>query len=450
MKEKTANPEFQLSITDLNSLSKVKDVDKRNEILSEATDSKNLKWKVEQAMKDEVIEKNLSALAALLDNAGIALANDVSPSDLYGNKWDTVKAFYLADDTPTALFEEIDAGKPDDLSGLMYVVHYNYLKIIRKHKTEKRQLTEREIEEKRVKKSRKEIKALYKQMHAEMESFVRALINEHLSRPDDPSLLLGPLWNVLLEKGIYVSASSIISVMTGKEAYQLPDSERNAAYERAYALPLYQQMMAVAVKGCYDLELMDHNGHYSDSPATIFLTLYSCLNSLGFSFANDEYEQVMDGTHELYEPWEDPIKEATAIDDDMTMRRDNDTAFDDDSENSCDNDAAFDDDMANGCDSDTENGCDEDYIEALIEEYEDKISADAGSEDSDISDKGSWEPMPDSMDGFVEIVDPSEVPFNDAETDPTFEEYPTVYSTEGGFASANASSEHLLEADEAA
>ena len=423
VKEKTTNPEFQLSITDLNSLSKVKDVDKRNEILAGATDSKNLKWKVEQAMNDEVKEKNLAALAALLENAGIPLTTDVSSSDLYGSKWDTVKSFCLTGEAPSALFNDGER-EPDEMSGLMYVVHYNYLKIIRKHKTEKRQLTEGEITERRVKKSRREIKSLYKQMHAEMAGFVQALINEHLFRPNDPSLLLEPLWSVVLKKGSYISASSIVSVMAGKESYRLSDAERSAAYERAYALPLYQQMMAVAVKDCNDLELMDYNGHYSDHPATIFLTLYSCLNSVGFSFGNDEYEQVMDGTHELYEPWENCNGEDAALD---TGEAIGDTKGDN-----------------------TMDGYNEDYIEALIEEYENDRLADAENEAADIADEESLEPVLDSTDEFVEIDDLTEIPFDDDETDSISEEYPTVYSTEGGFSPAYKSSDSLNEIDVAA
>ena len=105
VKEKAGNPDFQLSITDLNSLSKVKDVDRRNEILAEATDSKNLKWKVEQAMNDEIREKNLAAFAALLEDAGIEQAKNVSSGDLYGSKWDTIKSFNLLDAVPESLFD---------------------------------------------------------------------------------------------------------------------------------------------------------------------------------------------------------------------------------------------------------------------------------------------------------------------------------------------------------
>ncbi len=302
VKEKTMSSDFQLSITDLNSLSKVKDVDKRNEILADATDSKNLKWKVEQAVKDGIKEKNLAFLVSLLEEAGIELATEVESHDLYGSKWDTIKSFNLMDDAPVSLFDDGDEVQTKDISDLMYVIHYNYLRIIKKHKREKKQLTEAELAVKRIRKSRKEIKTLYKQMYAEMASFAQALMNGQLSKPDDPEKLLDPLWNVILKKGAHIFGGSIISIMSGKEYYEMTDTEMDDISKRARDLPLYQQMMALAVKGCGELELINYKGYYVDLSASILLALYSCLNSIGFTFSNEEYDQVMDGTHELYEP----------------------------------------------------------------------------------------------------------------------------------------------------
>ena len=239
-------------------------------------------------------------------------------------------------------------------------------------------------------------------MHAEMTSFVQALLNGQLSQPSDPSQLPDALWNVILKMGAYVSASSVISVMTGRESYQLPDTEKDAVYERAFTLPLYQQMMAVAVKGCTDLELMNYKGHYSDNAAVIFLTLYSCLSSAGFTFSNDEYDQVMDGTHELYVPWKDPREESP------TEKND-----------------------------DVESDYDDDYIEGLIAEYENDNQDDEAA-------------LPDSLDEFVNAEDLSEIPFKNEVTEPVNDEYPTVYSTEEGFASAFTLSDTLDEIVEAA
>ena len=104
VKAKISDPDFQISITDLNSLSKVKDIETRNQILDEATDSNNLKWKVDQALKEEVKGKNLAAFSEMLEKIGIPLNEEVSSSDLYGSRWDTVKTFYLLEDVPEHIF----------------------------------------------------------------------------------------------------------------------------------------------------------------------------------------------------------------------------------------------------------------------------------------------------------------------------------------------------------
>ena len=423
VKEKTVNPDFQLSITDLNSLSKVKDVDKRNVILAEATDSKNLKWKVEQAMRDEIKEKNLATLTAMLEEAGIELAENVSSSDLYGNKWDTIKSINLTYDIPASLFDDDDS-ESVATEGLMYLIQYNYLKIIKKHKAEKKQPTESELAERRVRKSRKEVKSLYRQMHAEMASFVQALLNGQLLQPNDPADLLIPLWSVILKKNAYTSTSSIVSIMTGKETYLLSLDEKASAYERTDSLPLYAQMMAVAVKGCAELEIMDRDGHYSDTSATILLTLYTCLNSVGFSFSNNEYDRVLNGTHELYEPWEEAAVEENAIPDDGIAE-----AYD-------------------------ENAVTDDGIrEASDEDDTETVPYDENDRAADIADDDEEEIEIDSLDGFVELDNPEDNPFAAEEAEQAAsidEEYPTVYSTEDGFAPTFALSDDLVEIDEAA
>lgn len=265
----------------------------------------------------------------------------------------------------------------------MYVVHYNCLRIIKKHKKEKKQLTEAELAVKRIRKSRKEIKSLYKQMYAEMAGFVQALMNGQLSKPDDPEKLIDPLWNVILKKGAHISFGSIISIISGKEYYEMTDAEMDDVRKRARDLPLYQQMMAVAVKGCGELELINYNGYYADISASILLALYSCLNSIGFTFSNEEYDQVMDGTHELYESQEQ--------------------SFDEEAEE---------DNIKDALDVEAEDGGDE-----LPDENGDS----AGEDETDLQED------------FVVLEDGEHNPF-DEEPDMTWdeadEEYPTVYSTE--------------------
>lgn len=51
--EREENEGFQLSLTDLYELEKVKDIEERNKILAHASNSRDLKWSVERTVKEE-------------------------------------------------------------------------------------------------------------------------------------------------------------------------------------------------------------------------------------------------------------------------------------------------------------------------------------------------------------------------------------------------------------
>ncbi len=71
LKEKQDSDSFQLAITDLIELEKVKDIEKRNEILKKAKDSANLKWLAKQAADEEKRAEGFAKVIAFLESIGV-------------------------------------------------------------------------------------------------------------------------------------------------------------------------------------------------------------------------------------------------------------------------------------------------------------------------------------------------------------------------------------------
>ena len=65
LQEKLDDPSFQLSFTDIQRLERIRSIDKRNEVLEKAEDSRDLDWMVEQAVKDEELERRQKKMVAL-------------------------------------------------------------------------------------------------------------------------------------------------------------------------------------------------------------------------------------------------------------------------------------------------------------------------------------------------------------------------------------------------
>ena len=101
VKEKTdENGVYQLTLKDLAVLSKIDDVEKRNEILKNAADSRQIQWKVEAAIKNAEREKNKKIIVELLKAAGIKKAPKEIEKKKYTAELKEVRTFNLEKEPP--------------------------------------------------------------------------------------------------------------------------------------------------------------------------------------------------------------------------------------------------------------------------------------------------------------------------------------------------------------
>ena len=288
--EKVEDKEFQLSLADLYALEKVKDVNTRNKILKEAWNSKDLANKARQAAREEVQEKNKEKLIAECEKLGIQKA----PAGVryYSNGWFVVKHIHL-DSNET----EIGINKTE---GLYYAIAYNSIDIIKKEKKQKKEidLRQEEIKEKRAK-----IKAKYEEIHKDMEDFVRSILEGKVEPPDNAEYIGKLTWEFILKYRVAVSEYALTNVLIGEQAYKSAnEEEKNKATERATALPILYQMIAVAFSSLEYLSLTGYYGvMYNEAAGEKLNAMHDILSNFGFSFADEESYKLMNGEHELYE-----------------------------------------------------------------------------------------------------------------------------------------------------
>ena len=89
--EREENSEFQLTLSDLYELEKIEDVEKRNKILAEASNSREIQWKAKSAVREEKENRAAGEIAAKLEEMGVKPASKKAKDERWSGKWEDVK-----------------------------------------------------------------------------------------------------------------------------------------------------------------------------------------------------------------------------------------------------------------------------------------------------------------------------------------------------------------------
>ena len=292
--EKAEDKEFQLSITDLYALEKVKDINTRNRILKEASDSRDLANMARQAARQELRDKNTAKLITECERLGIEKAPD--GKTYYSPGWEMIKDIYLYSNEPELGITEVE--------GVYYYISYSGLYLIKKEK-KKEKKNEKEIDtrQEEIKEKRAKIKDKYEEMRKDMEDFTRNILEGKVEPPDNAEYIGKLTWEFIMKYRVAVLECNLTNVLIGAQAYKNADEEeKKKATERATALPILYQMIAVAFSSLEYLSLAGYYGvAHNEAAGEKLKAMHDILSNFGFSFADEESYKLMNGEHELYE-----------------------------------------------------------------------------------------------------------------------------------------------------
>ena len=290
--EKAEDKEFQLSITDLYALEKVKDINTRNRILKEASDSRDLANMARQAARQELRDKNTAKLITECERLGIEKAPD--GKTYYSPGWEMIKNIYLDSNEPELGIREAE--------GVYYYISYSGLYLIKKEK-KKEKKKEIDTRQEEIKEKRAKIKDKYEEMRKDMEDFTRNILEGKVEPPDNAEHIGKLTWEFILKYRVAVSEYALTGILMGEQAYKnANEEERKSVTGRATALPILYQMIAVAFSGLEYLSLAGYDGVlYNEATGEKLNAMLDILSNFGFSFADEESYKLMNGEHELYE-----------------------------------------------------------------------------------------------------------------------------------------------------
>ena len=230
----------------------------------------------------------------MMKKMGVKKAPKEAENEQYTNKWETVKEIDLDKDVP----KKISIKEPD---GLFYLPYWRSVRIIKKAKRVKKELTPEEIAQKERDKKKKQLKARLKDMDASRKEFIQGIITGKIAAVKNEDEVRERVWCFLLESGGYLSPTSMRSFFEGKNDYECSQEERDEAQKKVDGLSFTNSMLVALHHSAENAsEIADWLGHYKAEVGKRLMNCYEILKSYGWTFENEDDEQILDGTHDLY------------------------------------------------------------------------------------------------------------------------------------------------------
>lgn len=297
LKEKEASDSFQLTLKDLYELEKVEDIATRNKILAEASSSRDIVWKSQNAVTEAAKKKREAVIVKLLEEAKIEKAPEKYSQEAYSGKWETVKEYSLDNDPPKKL------GIPKkEKSKLYYARYFSGIRIVKR--TEKKQETAEEKARKEIEGKKKQIKDIMKEMNNRKHEFISNIISGKIEPVKDTAEVREEIWFAMVKMDSYMSPSGMRRFFTGKEEYMCSQEEKEEAEKQVGGLSMEYQMMLVMSYGLDNMgDVYDYYMHHDAERCKKIKAAYAVLERYGWSFQEEE-SKLLNGTHEFYVPME--------------------------------------------------------------------------------------------------------------------------------------------------
>lgn len=297
LEEKERDEGFQLSIGDLNELERIRDIGKRNEVLKQASDGRNLKYLIDNAVRSEGREKRAEKIIEILKGQGMSPAPE--------GAWDRLYEEYMPVETIDLDVEDCCENVPDaaeydcPAEELMYLVRYSYLRIIKKMEKEEERETPEEMARKEKEKNKRKITSIMKEMGARKDDFIKGIVNGDIAPIEESAALYIEIWKCMLTLGVEVEKDAIYEFFTEKPIWQLTEEEEEELGQKVDGLTAVQQMLLVMDASATRCDPYKYDGTFDRCDADKIGQIYAILEKYGWSFMEEEAE-ILDGTHELY------------------------------------------------------------------------------------------------------------------------------------------------------
>lgn len=292
--EKERQDGYQLSLTDLYELEKIKDVKTRDKILKDSTDSRDLARRAINAQKEQKRQENMKLYVAMMKKLGLKKAPKEADSEFYTDKWERMKDYSLDKEPPKTMKFE-DNGEP-----MFYLERYGTLYVIRKKKKEKQALTPAQEAERQNKRNKKQIKAILKEAANTRKAFIEGILAGRIKKVTNEEKVVAELFEQMMSWETFTGHNTLKEFFLGDKCYNAQKEDIEAAEKKMEGLSVLHKLLCMVSAMVADADLVEWNYTYNTVRGKRVKAFYGILEQYGFQFPNDEEKSVVEGTSDLY------------------------------------------------------------------------------------------------------------------------------------------------------
>ena len=300
LKKKEDDKSFQLTLSDLYELEKIKDIKKRNEVLKSVSNSRDLAWRAKTAAREEKRDENYEVFESLCKAAGIKEAPEKVKNERWGDKWEIVFEVDLEANKKIELPKKIDKEKKEALFFIRWYGNYAASIIKLAGKKEKKK-TKFEIEQEKKAQAQKEVKSRLKALMKKKDVFIKEIIEGKIEGIKETQEDLREIFDCITKLETWVSDHQLLAYLAEKEFYKCTEEEINAAREKAKSLKLIEKMLILMANTMDERKerVIGWRGNFEKAPAVALMECFKVLEKWGWSFTEDE-EALLNGECDLY------------------------------------------------------------------------------------------------------------------------------------------------------
>ena len=291
------DPNFQLTMKDLIALEKIKNVDKRNEILNSAYSSAEMRRLAENAVRDqnrqEAAEKIMQELKVNIKPCPKKLFDQ-----RYTDKIERVAWFDIDGNMKQEAIKENKKKVMKAAAGekqLYQYISWNSLEIIRE--TDKKAGKKQEIQLTPREQAVIEIQQHCKQMSKDRRAFVNEIIRQ--GRKCYAKDNLETLIESIFRTDANCSMAAEMRAEAGNDYWKMTNEERQELRKKIEARPIEHRCLAAIMEAVSGDDTVDYRKVYDEEAADRLFAAYEALANYNYVLTQEE-TQILSGTHPLY------------------------------------------------------------------------------------------------------------------------------------------------------